>query len=61
MKIVTYQNKMNGEQVVCDDPRNIEIIDGVDYLLVRRPGTERRFLMRKEVLQKISEKKTKNS
>ena len=61
MKAVTFQNKLNGEQVVCDDTRNVEVIEGVDYLLVRRPGTDRRFLMRKEVLQKIPEKKIKTS
>ena len=58
---VTYQNKLNGEQVICEDTRNVEVIDGVEYLLVHRPGNARNFLMRKEVLQKISEKKTKNS
>ena len=57
MKPITYQNKLNGERVVCNDTRNVEVIDGVEYLLVRRPGTDRHFLMRKEVLQKIPEKK----
>jgi hypothetical protein len=61
MKTVTYKNKMNGEQVICNDTRNVEVIDGVEYLLVRRPGTDRHFLMRKEVLQKVSEKKEKTS
>jgi hypothetical protein len=54
MKTVTYKNKLNGEQVICNDTRNVEVIDGVEYLLVRRPGTDRQFLMRKEVLEKIS-------
>ena len=54
MKTVTYKNKLNGEQVVCNDTRNVEVIDGVEYLLVHRPGNDRQFLMRKEVLEKIS-------
>ena len=58
---VTYQNKLNGEQVICEDTRNVEVIDGVEYLLVHRPGNARNFLMRKEVLQKIVEKKLKTS
>jgi len=61
MKTVTFQNKLNGEKVVCDDTRNVEVIDGVEYLLVHRPSNTRNFLMRKEVLQKISVKKEKSS
>ncbi len=56
MKSVTVKNKMNGEKFVCDDFRYVEIIDGVEYLLIRRFGTERKFLMRKEALEKVQEK-----
>ncbi len=55
MKSVTVRNKMNGEKFVCDDFRQVEVIDGVEYLLVRRFGTDRRILMRKEALEKVKE------
>ncbi len=47
---------MNSDKVVCDDTRKVETIDGVEYLLVRRPGTDRKFLMRKEALERVKEK-----
>ncbi len=56
MKSVTVKNKMNGEKFVCDDFRQVEVIDGVEYLLVRRYGSDRKFLMRKEALEKVKEK-----
>lgn len=43
---------MNNEQVICNDTRLVETIDGVEYLVVHRPGTDRQFLMRKDVLEK---------
>jgi len=55
MKPVTFKNRMNSDKVVCDDTRKVETIDGVEYLLVRRPGTDRRFLMRKDALEKVKE------
>ncbi len=54
MKPILLKNKLNGEQVVCDDIKLSESIDGVEYLLVRRVGTDRRFLMRKDILEKVS-------
>ncbi len=56
MKPVTFKNRMNSDKVVCDDTRKVETIDGVEYLLVRRPGTNRKFLMRKEALERVKEK-----
>ncbi len=56
MKPVTFKNRMNSDKVVCDDTRKVETIDGVEYLLVRRPGTDRKFLMRKEALERVKEK-----
>lgn len=52
MKQTNLRNKLNGEKFVSDNVRQSEFIDGVEYLLVRRPGTDRRFLMRKESLEK---------
>ncbi len=52
MKPVFFKNRLNGERFVCEDHRAVEQIDGVEYLVVRRFGQDRRFLMRKDVLEK---------
>ena len=52
MKSMTLKNRMNGERFICDDVRAVEVIDGVEYLVVRRFGQDRRFLMCKDVLEK---------
>ena len=54
MKSVMFRNRMNGENVICDDIRKVEVIDGVQYIFVRRLGQDRTYLMRKEALEKIS-------
>jgi hypothetical protein len=54
MKAMTFINERNGEQVVCNDTRMVETIDGVAYLVVHRPGTDRQFLMRKDALKKVN-------
>ncbi len=53
MKTITFKNRFNNERVVCNDARMIEIIDGVEYLVVHRPGTDRQFLMRRDALEKV--------
>lgn len=53
MKSIVFKNKLNGEQVVCDNTKLVETIDGVEYLLVRRYASDRQFLMRKDVLEKV--------
>jgi hypothetical protein len=57
MKPVMFKNRMNSDKVVCNDVRLKEVIDGVEYLLVHRPGNDRQFLMRKDALEKIQDKK----
>ena len=59
MKSVTFENPMNRERVICEDTRNIEVIDGVEYYKVHRVGQDRTFLMRKEVLVKVVDRNTK--
>ena len=56
MKPITFKNRMNNDQVICDDTRKVEVIDGVEYLVVRRFGQDRRFLMRKDALERVKEK-----
>jgi len=52
MKPMTFKNRMNGERFICDDVRTVEVIDGVEYLIVHRPNEHRVFKMRKDVLEK---------
>ena len=52
MKSMTFKNRMNGERFVCDDVRTVEVIDGVEYLIVHRPNEHRTFKMRKDALEK---------
>jgi hypothetical protein len=56
MKPVMFKNRMNGEKVICDNTRNVEVIDGVEYIFVRKLGQDRSHLMRKEALERIKEK-----
>jgi hypothetical protein len=56
MKTTTFKNKLNSDQVVADYPYKVDTIDGVEYLIVRRPGTDRKFLMRKDALERVDKK-----
>jgi hypothetical protein len=56
MRSITFKNVLNGELVVCDNTKNIETIDGIDYLVVHRRDNPRLFLMRKDVLKKVTDK-----
>jgi len=57
MKQVFLKNKLNNEKFVCDDTRQVQLIDGVEYIVVNRVGQTRKFLMRKDALEKIKDKK----
>ena len=52
MKPMTFKNRMNNERFVCDDVRTVEVIEGVEYLIVHRPNEHRIFKMRKDALEK---------
>lgn len=54
MKPVFFRNRMNNERFVCEDIRAVDIIDGVEYLVVHRPNEQRMFKMRKDALEKIN-------
>lgn len=57
MKPITFKNKLrNNDIVVCDNVRDVHVIDGVEYLPVRRPDTSRIFLMRKDALERVAKK-----
>jgi hypothetical protein len=56
MKPMIFKNRINGEHFVCNDVRAVEVIDGVEYLIVHRPTEQRLFKMRRDALEKIREK-----
>jgi hypothetical protein len=56
MKSVTLRNMLNGERFVCDDFRQVEVIDGVEFLYVRRLNEQRVLKMRKDILERVKEK-----
>lgn len=60
MKPVTFKNRVNGERVICENTRQIEVIDGVEYLVVHRYGNDRSFYMRKDVLERVRENLANN-
>jgi hypothetical protein len=57
MKPVNFKNRLNGERVICDNVRDIKIIDGVEYLTIRKDNGPRTFLMRREALERIRDEK----
>jgi hypothetical protein len=59
VKTTTFKNRFNGEIVVCKDLKEVQVIDGVEYLLVSRTTQDRKFLMRKDALEKIKVDKFK--
>ena len=57
MKSTMFKNIFNNDQVICEDVRTIEVIDGVEYLVVHRPGEQRMFKMRKDALERVKNTK----
>ena len=55
MKVITFQNKFNGQRVVCNDLKAVQVIDGIEYLLVSKTIQDRKFLMRKDALEKVKQ------
>ena len=50
MKSVMFENPRTRERVVCDDLRNISVIEGEEYLAVRRVNEQRVFLIRRSAV-----------
>ncbi|MEY4332837.1 MAG: hypothetical protein RLZZ196_1575 [Bacteroidota bacterium] len=50
---ILLENPITKEQWVCDDLRQIKIIEGVEYLSVRKQDKDRTVLMRRDILKKI--------
>ena len=60
MTPVIYENIYNHEQFVCEDNRNVRIVDGVEYLQVYRKNMPNaKVLMRRDALSQIRIPKSK--
>ena len=53
MKEIMFENIFNHDRFACANPRDIEIIEGVQYLRVHLPSNNRMMLMRKDALKKV--------
>ena len=50
---------MNGEQFVCNNTKAVQVIDGVEYLVVQKEFNPRPVMMRKDILEKVVQNKSK--
>ena len=57
MKPITFKVLRTNEIVVCEDVKDIRVIEDVEYLTVHKENNQRSFLMRKDALEKVSIKK----
>ena len=55
MKSQIFENPINGEHWVCDDVRQIKLIDGVGYIPVHKPNQPRTVLMRRDSLRPMKQ------
>ncbi|NBP58426.1 hypothetical protein EBU71_18215 [bacterium] len=53
MKEIQLQNIFNKEILRCDNLKDIEVIDGVEYLRVKKDDKGKKFLMRRDSLKKL--------
>jgi hypothetical protein len=53
MKPVIFENTRTRERVVCDDVRNIAVIEGEEYLAVHRVNEQRTFLIRRTAVIRV--------
>ena len=55
MKPKEYRNIITGAQVVCSNPSDVKIIEGVEYLVVTQPGhyNNRSFMIRRDSLKPV--------
>lgn len=61
MKPISLKNIVTGETVICDNIKfDKQYIDGIEFLLVKKQGTTRKFLIRKDAFQKIENNKNGN-
>lgn len=54
MKTVYFESFRSKEKFECHNPKDIRIIDGIEYLRVFKFGTQRDCLVRKDQLRKLN-------
>jgi hypothetical protein len=52
-QVIHLENPITKETWVCDDFRPAKIIEGVEYILVRKQNQSRTVLMRKDTFKKL--------
>jgi hypothetical protein len=50
MKPIIFENPRTRERVICDDVRNVSVIEGEEYLAVRRVDQPRVFLIKRSAV-----------
>ena len=50
---ILLENPITKERWLCDNPKQIKIIEGIEYIPVHRQENTRTVLMRRDVLKKI--------
>lgn len=53
IKPVIFENITSKEKYLCDNPRNVVLIDGVEFIEVYSESNARKHLMRKAALQRV--------
>ena len=56
---ILLENPITKEQWLCDDFRPAKIIEGIEYVLIRKHNQNRNVLMRKDTLKKIKKENVK--
>ena len=59
MATITFKNKMNGEKFVCENTKAVEVIDGVEYLVVHSEFNMRPVMVRRDMLEKDTQNTSK--
>ncbi len=55
MKVTYFENMRNKEKFSCKDTKDVQVIDGTEYLRVVRQGTQHECLIKKDLLRKIKQ------
>lgn len=53
---ILLENPITKEVWICDDLRPAKIIEGIEYILVKKDKNNRSVLMRKDILKKKNKK-----
>lgn len=54
-KTKLFENKITLERYICDNVRMIRMLEGQEFLSVRREGETRKFLIRKDSLREVQD------